>query len=203
MQTLEKYITNWRSELSLDISEPTDFKIICENEENIKHEFEFHKNALAFISDVFKTMLENPSNIEVKNSQLKIIEFGQEIIETLHETIYSRVEKSNKILENIRNPDFLLFAQKYNIKNLITICKMYLKSTLIRGLFNCDEIWESIIVFYLIEDWILFELAIKTLNRLRPSKSKSKEVELFLLQNPNCATKIIDILLQVNSPSSS
>ena len=194
-QTLENSIKDWKSELSLDISEPTDFKIICENEENIKHEFEFHKNTLAFISDVFKTMLENPSNIEVKNSQLKIIDFGQEIIQILHEIIYSRVEKSSKLLEIIGNPHFLLFVHKYNIKNLITICKMYLKRALIRGLFNCDEIWESIIVFYLIEDWILFEFAIKTLTTLKPPKSKSKEVVLFLLQNPNCAIRIIDILI--------
>ena len=55
----------------------------------------------------------------------------------------------------------------------------------------------------MIEDWILFEFAIKTLNRLKPLKSKAEGVELFLLQNPNCATKIIDILLQINSPSSS
>ena len=158
-----------------------EFALHCQNEVII-----FHKPLLRTISDAFRNMLDNPHFKETQNGIMSIKE-------TLPETIkaFKRIFYDNIIEEKDLNVDLMLFANQYNIKILVDLCRDKLENY-----FTKENIIEIVDAAFKTDDDQLLK---KAMNFIQLNIADFKEDVAwkdYMKSNPACATKIMFMLME-------
>uniref|UniRef100_A0AC35FID8 BTB domain-containing protein n=1 Tax=Panagrolaimus sp. PS1159 TaxID=55785 RepID=A0AC35FID8_9BILA len=113
-----------------------DFKFIVENES-----IEIHKFFITLESPVIAAMLENENFIETRTGEMIITDFGSEIVKAVVEFCYGE-DISNIMDLTDCAVDILLFAHKYDMKNLKSTFEEYYCKKLTR--YNVGKILEAV-----------------------------------------------------------
>ena len=107
------------SVLKIPIGEE-DFTIVCEDEK-----VKFNRRFLANVSDVFATMLENSNMIESEKGIMKMENVSVDVLKTMKKMLCN-----GEIKAEYCNIDMLMFADRYNIRPLMTFCKDRIRCTI-------------------------------------------------------------------------
>ena len=99
-----------------------DVKIICGETSTV-----FDKNILSSVSDVFRTMFENPNNLECQRGVVCLEEVNPSTI-----LAFQRFLTNHKVEEDDLNVAMLLFADRYNIQPIVKLCLNHLKENITR-----------------------------------------------------------------------
>jgi len=166
----------------------SDMKIICDGQE-----FPCHKFILSARSDVFRTMFASPLKLnEKEESVLEIPDVSAETMKTFLQFIYKDYIKEEDI-----DQDLLIAADKYNIKRLVNICVKYFESII-----NANNVMAITFAAYLINNDSLFEKASKFIFQNHGNIKKPEEWDQITKTHPNIATKVMNLVIFENQPSS-
>ena len=166
----------------------SDMKIICDGQE-----FPCHKFILSARSDVFRTMFASPLKLnEKEESVLEIPDVSAETMKTFLQFIYK-----DDIEEEDIDQDLLIAADKYNIKRLVNICVNYFESII-----DANNVMAITFVAYLINNDSLFEKASKFIFQNHGNIKKPEEWDQITKTHPNIATKVMNLVIFENQPSS-
>ena len=102
-----------------------DIKIICGETSMI-----IDKSFLCSVSDVFRTMFENPNNLECQRGVVCLEEVNPSTI-----LAFQRLLTSHKVEEQDLNVAMLLFADRYNIQPIVKLCLNHLKENITKDNF--------------------------------------------------------------------
>ena len=160
-----------------------DMKIICHGKT-----FDFNKNLLCSISDVFERMVNNSYSIEGQSGTVEINDVLPNTIESFQKMVFS----SEPIAKEEMSVELVMFANKYGIHSLIKTIVGHLLETL-----NMDNIYEIMEAAYLIENDKLLKACAKFVkNNLSKGHFKDKEKwDEFQKAHPACGSKILSYIM--------
>ena len=158
-----------------------EFELHCQNEVII-----FHKPLLRTISDAFRNMLDNPHFKETQNGIMSIKE-------TLPETIkaFKRIFYDTIIEEKDLNVDLMLFANQYNIKILVDLCRDKLEKY-----FTKENIIEIVDAAFKTDDEKLLNRAMNFIQLNVTDFKDNVAWKDYMKSNPACATKIMFMFME-------
>ena len=160
-----------------------DMKIICHGKT-----FDFNKNLLCSISDVFERMVNNSYSIEGQSGTVEINDFLPKTIESFQKMVFS----SEPIAKEEMSVDLVMFANKYGIYSLTKIIVGHLLETL-----NMDNIYEIMEAAYLIENEKLLK-ACASFVKANLFKGLFKDKEKwneFQKAHPACGSRILSYIM--------
>ena len=179
----DRIVTNLGKSLDpmLSKEKSDEFELHCQNEVII-----FHKPLLRTISDAFRNMLDNPHFKETQNGIMTIKE-------TLPETIkaFKRIFYDNIIEEKDLNVDLMLFANQYNIKILVDLCRDKLENY-----FTKENIIEIVDAAFKTDDEDLLKKAIHFIQLNVEDFQKDIAWKDYMKSNPDCSAKIMFMLMK-------
>ena len=155
-------------------------KMICNNTT-----VSFDKKVLCSISDVFKTMFENPNNIESQNGAVCLEEVDPSTVEALQ-----RFLCDSYIKEDDLNISMLLFADRYNIKPIFELCLNHLMKNVTRE--NFVEIAK---VADMINARTLFKAVAEFICKNIGTFEDDPEIRKFMRSNPECFAKVLETMM--------
>ena len=155
-------------------------KIICDNTTTT-----FDKNMLCSISDVFKTMFENPNNIESQNGTVRLEEVDPSTVEALQ-----RLLCDHTLREEDLNISMLLFADRYNIKPIFELCSNHLMKNMTRE--NFVEIAK---VADMTNASTLFKAVAEFIYKNIGTFEDDPELRKFMGSNPECFAKVLETMM--------
>ena len=186
--TTESTLEKSMQKLFLNDDELSDMKIVCDGKE-----FPTHKLILSARSDVFKAMFTSNLKInEETESFLQIPDVSAETMETFLKFIYKDVVNVEDIDQNL-----LIAADKYNIKRLVNICIKHFENTI-----DTKNVMEITFVAYLINNDTLLEKASKFMIENHGKIKKPEQWDQIKKTHPHIATKVMDLIIFDEQPSS-
>ena len=179
----EKLVKNFSKLMDSMLSKEKsdEFQLHCQNEVII-----FHKPLLRTISHAFRNMLDNPHFKETQNGIMTIKE-------TLPETIkaFKRIFYDTIIEEKDLNVDLMLFANQYNIKILVDLCRDKLEKC-----FTKENIIEIVDAAFKTDDDQLLKKAMNFIQLNIADFKEDSALKDYMKSNPACATKIMFMLME-------
>ena len=160
-----------------------DVKIICGGKT-----FDCHKSVLGCRSDAFAAMFLNPM-AEANSGEVKIDDFGVDVIETMIYFIYNdEIPDKKKI-----TAELLRAADKYLIADLVEFCIEHFMSTS----FSLDSVLDILTVAHLINQKDLFDAASDFIKKNQGTVIKTNGWKQLVRTDPtlivNVLSKIIDL----------
>ena len=146
----------------------------------------FDKKVLCSISDVFKTMFENPNNIESQNGAVCLEEVDPSTVEALQRLLCDH----HTLREEDLNISMLLFADRYNIKPIFELCSNHLMKNMKRE--NFVEIAK---VADMINASTLFKAVAEFICKNIGTFEDDPEIRNFMRSNPECFAKVLEIMM--------
>ena len=170
-----------KNKTSPNASQPQEeIKIICGDTSIM-----FDKTLLCSISDVFKTMFENPNNVEHQRGAVCLEEIDPSTVKALE-----RFLKSHIVKEDDLNVAMLLFADRYNIQPIVQLCLNHLRKNVTK-----DNFVEIAKASDLINDKDLHQAAVTFASKNVGKFDDDLEVRNFMRSNPECFAKIFENMM--------
>ena len=168
-----------RTFLSNELREAEDFTIICQDQF-----FKFSKQYLSMISPVFKNIMKN-TYIESQNDAVKIEDTEPEIIQAFRNVLYHHSISGNDL-----TPQLLMFADRYQIEPLISICRNKLVKTLSK-----ENFVDVIQAAYWTSDERLLKCGVEFVVQNLGTFKNNPEYDIFLKEHPDFSVKIINMMM--------
>ena len=170
-----------KNKTSPNASQPREeIKIICGDSSII-----FDKTLLCSISDVFKTMFENPNNVEHQRGAVCLEEIDPSTIKALERFLTSMIVKEEDL-----NVGMLLFADRYNIQPIVQLCLKHLRKNVTKE--NFVEIAKA---SDLINDKELHQAAVTFATKNIGTFEDDAEVRNFMRSNAECFAKVFENMM--------
>ena len=161
-----------------------DFTISCQDQL-----FHFNRLYLSTISPVFERMQKEPLGNEhdfVKIDHPEKFWCQPETIQSFKNVIYN-----DSVDEEDLTPQLLMFCDYYDIKPIFKLCYAHIIQT-----FSKENYLERIKICYLLEDnQVLLTRAAAFIKENSGKLDKSPEVMEFMKNNPECWTKIMELIM--------
>ena len=161
------------------LKDSEDFTLICQDQI-----FKFSKRFLSMISPVFKNMMKS-IYIESQNDTAKIEDTEPETIQAIRNVLYH-----DTISEKDLTPQLLMFADRYQIEPLISICRMNLVKTLSK-----ENFVDVIQTAYWTTDEILLKCGVKYVVQNLGTFNNNPEYDNFLKAHPDFSVKIMNMMM--------
>ena len=155
-----------------------DFLIICKNKE-----FLFEKSLLGKISPVFRDMFENSTDGVAE------LEFGNDKPETM-ETFKNILEKKNIDVKEITS-DLAFFADKYDIQFLLQLCCFHFCTIPL----SKENFFDMVKIASMGDHDKLFKKITNFIHKNRGTFDEIAGLKTFVLNNPQCSSKITNIIM--------
>ena len=170
-----------KNKTSPNASQPREeIKVVCGDTSIM-----FDKTLLCSISDVFKTMFENPNNVEHQRGAVCLEEIDPRTIKALERFLTSTIVKEEDL-----NVGMLLFADRYNIQPIVQLCLKHLRQNVTKE--NFVEIAKA---SDLINDKELLQAAVTFATRNIGTFEDDAEVRNFMRSNPECFAKVFENMM--------
>ena len=158
-----------------------EFQLHCQNEVII-----FHKPLLKAISEPFGNLLDNPNFKETQNGIMKIKETLPETIKAFKRIFYEKIIEKKDL-----NLDLMLFANQYDIKPLVDLCRDHLGKS-----FTKENIIQIVDAAFKIEDGELLKKAINFIRLNVEDFQEDVAWKDYMKSNPDCTAKIMFMLMK-------
>ena len=176
-----KKATLGKNKTSPNAPKPTEeINIVCGDQSTM-----FNKALICSISDVFKTMFQNPDNAEFQNGTVRMEEIDPSTIKA-----FERFLNCHIIKEEDLNVGMLLFADRYNIQPIVQLCLKHLRKNVTKE--NFVEIAKA---SDLINDKDLLQASVTFAIKNIGTFDDDPEVRQFMRSNPACFAKVFENMM--------
>ena len=146
---------------------------------------EFNKNVLCSVSDVFRTMFENPDNVEHQSRSVKIEDVDPQTILSF-QSLLRKIQVADEHL----NVATLLFADRYNVQPIVKLCIDHLKSNITK-----DNFPEIVKASDLINDKGLLCAAVDFASKNIGTFENDPDVKKFIRTNQDSFIKVFEEMM--------
>ena len=166
----------------LDVSSDSeDIVIVCDDGEKIP----IAKDLLCKISEIFRTMLENPKALESQNNCIELKNISSETIKA-----FKNIMTKDTINPKDLKVELLVFADRYNIQPLVRFCKDNLKNNICK-----DNFMDIVKAADVIADKDLLQATANFAALNIGTFEKDQEIMNFIKSNPECFAKVWELMM--------
>lgn len=158
-----------------------DIQIKCDDGETIT----FDKHLLCLISDVFRTMLENPNTLESQGNIVILKGVTSATIKTFKDIL-----KNSVIKEDNLSVEMLLFADMYNVQPLVKLCQEHLRTRISR-----ENFMDIVKAADVTNDKELLKAAAKFATSNVGTFDQDQEIKDFIKNNAQCFASVWELMM--------
>ena len=155
-------------------------KVLCGNETIL-----FDKDLLCSVSDVFRTMFDNPNNVEYQSGSINIEEVDPNTIIS-----FKNLLQHHHVNKEDLNVATLLFADRYNVQPIVRLCIDHLKFNITK-----DNFPEIVRASDLINDKGLLCAAVDFASKNIGTFEDDPDVKKFIRTNQDSFIKVFEEMM--------